>query len=83
MDLFSRTITTPLVLTKDDGVFKIVIKAVGGAVNILGNIGFKGMESQATPIAENDSFSMAAGPNSPIALTITPTASAGIFIFFN
>ena len=84
MAFFTKNITTPLVITRTDGVFFVSVEAIGGSVDILGTASFQGMNPDVATITTGNAwnFSNSLGEGA-IEVTITPSATAAITIGFN
>lgn len=86
MRVFTGDITTPLTITKDDGVFFIsVIPASGASVTILGNGVFQGVSSTPITLTAGQSWtkSVTLGDGAIDYLLITPTGTVNIEINVN
>ncbi len=84
MNIHTKVYTTPLVITREMGVFRLAFKAIGGSISFSGTFPFEGSASEAIPIAENEGEVITANPNSPIECTIDPNGnSVAVRIYFN
>ncbi len=85
MNIWTRNLTTPITLTKADGVFRLSFKALGGTIYLTGLWPkFRDMDPQPIPIEEGTGQDISAYPNSPIECTIDPNGNTAVVeIFFN
>lgn len=84
MDLWTQTISAPLIINTADAVYRMSITAQGGTVQIQGNFTFKGLPSGPITIQDQSSIILAANPNSAMNLSIVPLGGdAAVIVFFN
>lgn len=88
MDIFTIAITDPLQIKKEDGLFRIAVKARGGTVSMRGNLATftlsTGTVLTATDIVLQDGQGVVyqAAPTSCIEVLITPgTGTADVELF--
>ena len=84
MNFWTQTISAPLTINKADGAFFISVLAIGGTVTILGSAKFLGVASTAVTLSVGETWTYQAQlSEGPVAVTITPSGTAGVNIGFN